>query len=90
MLAAAKICCEPSDRGSKRAKEAVRTAHTSDRSAFDVFCRAPNRWQGWSARKRDAGYIVEKLRGVLSRIPVDYPDAISTTMKAMGKPTRPA
>ena len=35
MLAAAKICCEPTDRWSERAKEAIRTADTSDRSAFE-------------------------------------------------------
>jgi hypothetical protein len=40
-----------------------------------VSCRAPNSWQGWSARKRDAEYAVEKVRGVLSRIPVGYPEA---------------
>ena len=34
-----------------------------------VCCRAPNSWQGWSARKRDAEYAVDKLRGVLSRAP---------------------
>ena len=35
MLAAAKICCEPPDCWSDRAKEAVVTADTSDRSAFE-------------------------------------------------------
>ena len=45
-----------------------------------VSCRAPNSWQGWSARKRDAGYAVEKLRGVLSRIPVGCPNATSAMM----------
>jgi soluble lytic murein transglycosylase-like protein len=34
-----------------------------------ISCRAPNSWQGWSARKRDAEYAVEKLQGVLSRMP---------------------
>jgi hypothetical protein len=35
MLAAAKICCEPSNCWSERAKEAIRTVDTSDRSAFE-------------------------------------------------------
>ena len=35
MLAAAKICCEPLDCWSERAKEAIRTADTADRSAFE-------------------------------------------------------
>ena len=35
MLAAAKICREPSDCWSERAKEAIRTADTADRSAFE-------------------------------------------------------
>jgi hypothetical protein len=35
MLAAAKICCEPSDCWSERAKEAIRTADTTDPSAFE-------------------------------------------------------
>ena len=34
-----------------------------------VSCRAPNSWQSWSARKRDAEYAVDKLRGVLSHAP---------------------
>ena len=55
-----------------------------------VSCRAPNSWQGWSARKRDAEYAVEKLRGVLSRIPVGYADATTTMMKSMSGGTRPA
>ena len=54
-----------------------------------VSCRAPNSWQGWSARKRDAEYAVEKLRGVLGRIPVTYPETASTT-KSMGGAIRPA
>jgi hypothetical protein len=55
-----------------------------------VSCRAPNSWQGWSARKRDAGYAVEKLRGVLSRVSVGFPHATSTMMKSMSGATRPA
>ena len=55
-----------------------------------VSCRAPNSWQGWSARKRDAEYAVEKVTGVLGRVPVSYPDSTSTTMKSMGGGTRPA
>jgi hypothetical protein len=55
-----------------------------------VSCRAPNSWQGWSARKRDAEYAVEKLRGVLSRVPVGRPQATSTTMKSMSGGARPA
>ena len=55
-----------------------------------VSCRAPNSWQGRSARKRDAEYAVEKLRGVLSRIPVGYADATTTMMKSMSGGTRPA
>jgi hypothetical protein len=35
MLAAAKICCEPPDCWSERAKEVVDTVDTSDRSAFE-------------------------------------------------------
>ena len=35
MLAAAKICGEPSDCWSERAKEAIRTVDTPDRSAFE-------------------------------------------------------
>ena len=55
-----------------------------------VSCRAPNSWQGRSARKRDAEYAVEKLRGVLSRIPVGYPTATSTIMKSMSGGSSPA
>ena len=36
MLAAAKICCEPSDCWSERAKEAIHTVDRSDRSAFET------------------------------------------------------
>jgi len=35
MLAAAKICREPSNCWSERAREAIRTVDTSDRSAFE-------------------------------------------------------
>ena len=55
-----------------------------------VSCRAPNSWQGRSARKRDAEYAVEKLRGVLSRVSVGFPHATSTMMKSMSGGTRPA
>jgi hypothetical protein len=55
-----------------------------------VSCRAPNSWQGWSARKRDAEYAVEKLRGVLGRIPVGYAETSSKTMKLINGGTRPA
>jgi hypothetical protein len=55
-----------------------------------VSCRSPNSWQGWSARKRDAEYAVEKLRGVLGRIPVGLPNATSITVKSMSGGARPA
>jgi hypothetical protein len=35
-----------------------------------VSCRAPNSWQGWSVRKREADAAVRKLEGLFARAAV--------------------
>jgi hypothetical protein len=45
-----------------------------------VSCREPNTWQSWSARKRDAEYAVDKLRGVLSRAPTATHATVSNAL----------
>ena len=43
-----------------------------------VSCRAPNSWQGWSVRKREAEAAARKLENLFSRAAVSSPGLVGS------------
>jgi hypothetical protein len=49
-----------------------------------VSCRAPNSWQGWSVRKREAEAVARKLENVFSRVAVDVTQPAGSSRQQSG------
>jgi hypothetical protein len=49
-----------------------------------VSCRAPNSWQGWSVRKREADAVARKLDNIFSRVAVDVTQPAGSSRQQSG------